>query len=508
MFSIKVHTGVHTGSDVHTGTKKSQTGDDSGSTKTSPVSVTPSGTADFPASAATGKPTGLLGRFSGPDNQHVAVTLPGDSTTYYAYRTIDPNRPRELYVLDQNGHLTGTGKHIGPDGQWLGTKGGGDNDKQGGPPAKQAKPDGSSSQQPPQTVRNVIDTLISQHIRGTPAQASGGTHTSSQAAASSVSQSSASSASASPVPHATSTSTSHPSGTTTPSSSSGPQPSTSSSSASQAPHDTGNPSGNVGSPASQWDIDRFKAALSGMHNPPSSFQQFSNELADFLESLDPTVAQQILDSGQHAPLPASGSSSPQPSTSSATPSPVGAQTQPSSTPNPAAQQSTSQASSQTTTPSAPSQAGTSAASSAPSAAASTPPASLLETVVQQPPAMNSTINLRTRSPAHVFTQGESLPQAGTAINFISNRNYVLHQVQSILRRDGYEAEIIDSTRSALIRVVNRTTRAQFYLHVRLTATRNAARPTHLIGGHSNVLAALTVDPTDRQTLRSIYFLPL
>ncbi|WP_115493919.1 dermonecrotic toxin domain-containing protein [Dyella monticola] len=58
-----------------------------------------------------------------PDGME-GITLPDDPATYYVYRTVDPNRPRELYTWDPDGHLTRTGKHIDADAQRVGTKGG------------------------------------------------------------------------------------------------------------------------------------------------------------------------------------------------------------------------------------------------------------------------------------------------------------------------------------------------------------------------------------------------
>ncbi|HUA78895.1 MAG TPA: hypothetical protein VL997_00875 [Dyella sp.] len=116
MFSIKNHIGVHMGSDVHTGTKKSGGGDDRGSTKTAPASITTSGNA-FPASAATGKPTGLLGRFSVSD-PYTAITLPGDSTTYFVKGTSKTSRPQALYTQDsQTGVFKQTSKQAMADGR-------------------------------------------------------------------------------------------------------------------------------------------------------------------------------------------------------------------------------------------------------------------------------------------------------------------------------------------------------------------------------------------------------
>lgn len=68
-------------------------------------------------------------------------TLPDDLRDYLVYRTVDKNRPRELYTLDAQGHAQATGMHIGPDGKRMALKGGAgsDDEGQGAAPNKQAK---------------------------------------------------------------------------------------------------------------------------------------------------------------------------------------------------------------------------------------------------------------------------------------------------------------------------------------------------------------------------------
>jgi len=106
MFSIKSHIEVHPGSDVHASTKEPKAGDGGDSTTTSPASVTSSGAAGFPTSAATGKPTGLLGRFSAPskDLESFATGLKsGDlSSMHKQYKEIYANEDGSQYAMVQH----------------------------------------------------------------------------------------------------------------------------------------------------------------------------------------------------------------------------------------------------------------------------------------------------------------------------------------------------------------------------------------------------------------------
>lgn len=126
-------------------------------------------------------------------------------------------------------------------------------------------------------------------------------------------------------------------------------------------------------------------------------------------------------------------------------------------------------------------------------------------------------NLRNRTPVLSF-HGEKLPidraqrffgMGGRGFGSTSSdRAYVAKQVQSILEDSEYHIDGATLYPSILFGVTDNASKQQFRVFTRMTTLTYANAPIGIQVRDSDVIAVVTIDPGDWQTLQSLYLAPL
>ncbi|HUA78896.1 MAG TPA: hypothetical protein VL997_00880, partial [Dyella sp.] len=104
-------------------------------------------------------------------------------------------------------------------------------------------------------------------------------------------------------------------------------------------------------------------------------------------------------------------------------------------------------------------------------------------------------------------RGAQIPRQGSAYDE-ADRAYVNSQIENVLHRCGYQTTRSGPASFPVIHATNPQTGRVFYVYPRVSSTASANIPASRIQTAApNVLAVVTIDPNDRQTLGGLYFVP-